>query len=58
MTRSWEGGTAGFVRGRLGMAHLVDMGLRLKAEGVSRVLVLPAYPQYSSTTTARWSRAR
>jgi ferrochelatase len=25
---------------------------RLKAEGVSRVLVLPAYPQYSSTTTA------
>lgn len=25
---------------------------KLKAQGVSRVLVLPAYPQYSSTTTA------
>jgi protoporphyrin/coproporphyrin ferrochelatase len=25
---------------------------KLKAEGISRVLILPAYPQYSSTTTA------
>ncbi len=25
---------------------------QFKAEGISRVLILPAYPQYSSTTTA------
>ncbi len=35
--------------GNPGIASQLDA---LKAEGVSRILVLPAYPQYSGTTTA------
>lgn len=35
-----------------GQPSLQDAWLRLKAQGVTQVLLLPLYPQYSSTTTA------
>ena len=37
---------------RYGQPGIGDVLDALKAEGVTRVLVLPAYPQYSATTTA------
>ncbi|MBP0600333.1 ferrochelatase [Herbaspirillum sp. LeCh32-8] len=37
---------------RYGSPALPDVLDRLKAEGCTRILVLPAYPQYSGTTTA------
>ncbi|MBB5392431.1 MULTISPECIES: ferrochelatase [unclassified Herbaspirillum] len=37
---------------RYGSPALPDVLDRLKAEGCERILVLPAYPQYSGTTTA------
>ncbi len=37
---------------RYGQTSIASQLDALKAEGVSRVLVLPAYPQYSATTTA------
>ncbi|MBO9537091.1 ferrochelatase [Herbaspirillum sp.] len=37
---------------RYGSPALPDVLDRLKAEGCGRILVLPAYPQYSGTTTA------
>ncbi len=37
---------------RYGNPALPDVLERLKAEGCDRILVLPAYPQYSGTTTA------
>ncbi len=37
---------------RYGQGAIADQLEALKAEGVTRVLVLPAYPQYSATTTA------
>jgi len=37
---------------RYGAPALPDVLDRLKAEGCTRILVLPAYPQYSGTTTA------
>jgi ferrochelatase len=37
---------------RYGQPALPDVLDRLKAEGCGRILVLPAYPQYSGTTTA------
>jgi protoporphyrin/coproporphyrin ferrochelatase len=56
MLRGWLGerGHAVTVRyamryGNPGIGEVLDA---LKAEGVERVLVLPAYPQYSATTTA------
>lgn len=36
---------------RYGQPSLPDVLDRLKAEGCERILILPAYPQYSSTTT-------
>jgi len=39
----------GMTYGNPGVAQVLD---QLKAEGFTRVLVLPAYPQYSGTTTA------
>lgn len=35
-----------------GQPSLQDAWLRLKAQGITQVLLLPLYPQYSSTTTA------
>lgn len=40
--------------GNPGMAQVLD---QLKAEGITRILVLPLYPQYSGTTTASVSDA-
>ncbi len=37
---------------RYGSTSIAEQLDALKAEGVTRVLVLPAYPQYSATTTA------
>ena len=37
---------------RYGNPSIASQLDRLKAEGVTRVLILPAYPQYSGTTTA------
>ncbi|MEW7848082.1 ferrochelatase [Massilia aurea] len=37
---------------RYGSPSLPDVLDRLKAEGADRIVVLPAYPQYSGTTTA------
>lgn len=37
---------------RYGKPSLSEVLARLKLEGVDRVLILPAYPQYSATTTA------
>ena len=37
---------------RYGKPALPTVLARLKAEGVSRILILPLYPQYSATTTA------
>lgn len=37
---------------RYGAPAFADVLARLRAEGVGRVLVLPLYPQYSTTTTA------
>ena len=37
---------------RYGNPSIASQLSQLKAEGVTRVLVLPAYPQYSATTTA------
>ena len=37
---------------RYGQTSIASQLAALKAEGVTRVLVLPAYPQYSATTTA------
>lgn len=37
---------------RYGSPSVASVLDRLKAEGVERILVLPAYPQYSATTTA------
>jgi ferrochelatase len=37
---------------RYGQTSIAEQLDNLKAEGVTRVLVLPAYPQYSATTTA------
>ncbi|MCB2042829.1 MAG: ferrochelatase [Rhodoferax sp.] len=37
---------------RYGQTSIAEQLDALKAEGVTRVLVLPAYPQYSATTTA------
>jgi ferrochelatase len=37
---------------RYGSPSIPEVLRRLKAEGCDRVLVLPAYPQYSATTTA------
>lgn len=48
---------------RYGQPSIPDVLDELKAQGVARVLILPAYPQYSGTTTAsvsdavfRWAR--
>jgi len=37
---------------RYGQTSIAEQLDALKAEGVTRVLILPAYPQYSATTTA------
>jgi ferrochelatase len=37
---------------RYGSTSIAEQLNALKAEGVARVLILPAYPQYSATTTA------
>lgn len=37
---------------RYGSTSITEQLTALKAEGVTRVLVVPAYPQYSATTTA------
>ncbi len=37
---------------RYGSTSIASQLDRLKSEGVSRILILPAYPQYSATTTA------
>ena len=37
---------------RYGQTNIAEQLDALKAEGVTRVLLLPAYPQYSATTTA------
>jgi protoporphyrin/coproporphyrin ferrochelatase len=37
---------------RYGNPSITSVLTQLKAEGVTRVLILPAYPQYSGTTTA------
>lgn len=37
---------------RYGNPSLSDVLIQLKAEGCDRILILPAYPQYSGTTTA------
>ncbi|MBY0242199.1 MAG: ferrochelatase [Burkholderiaceae bacterium] len=36
---------------RYGSPSLPDVLARLKADGITRIVVLPAYPQYSGTTT-------
>jgi protoporphyrin/coproporphyrin ferrochelatase len=63
----WTQKQAGMLRGYLGVrGHTVEVRYamrygnpsiasqldQLKADGVTRVLILPAYPQYSATTTA------
>ena len=37
---------------RYGSTSIASQLNKLKADGVSRILILPAYPQYSATTTA------
>ena len=37
---------------RYGQPALPDVLDKLKADGCDRILILPAYPQYSATTTA------
>lgn len=56
MLRGWlgEAGHDVLVRGamRYGNPSIASQLDALKAEGATRILVLPAYPQYSGTTTA------